>query len=675
MKIRCCLVAVMACASVGLSASAWADPALMSRPMSLKEMVDPAIGPCNDFYQYVCKNWQAANPIPEDQSRWGQFQELREANLAKMRELLEGVGTDATPEAKRVGDFYASCMDEAGIDAKGAGAIKPVLDKIDGLTGRQDLVPLLAALHGQGVGAFFAFGSAHDPDDSEHYIAGADQDGLGLPDRDFYFRKDEKAAHQREAYVTHVEHMFVLAGEQPEAAASQAKAVMALETAMAGVSLDRVARRDPQKVNKPMAFVQFSGEAQGFDWTGYARELGAPAFERINDQSSDYLAKIGGIVAAASLDDIKSYLKWHVLHSSARLLPKAFVDENFDFYGRTLSGQPVLQPRWKRCVQMTDHALGENLGQLFVAKYYPPDAKKRTGDLVAAVHDSFGRILAKVEWMAPATRAKAQAKLAMMASKIGYPDHWRDYSSVSITRDDALGNYWRANTFETKRDLHKIGTVVDRSEWEMTPPTVNAYYSAETNDINFPAGILQFPFFDKDADDGLNFGAIGMVIGHEMTHGFDDEGRQYDGKGNLADWWTKEDAKRFGAKSQCLVDQYGSYAADGDVKQNGNLTLGENTADNGGARIAYWALEKYLAGKKVGKIDGWTQEQRFFLGMARVWCESARPEVRRLQAQTDPHSLSEYRVNGTLSNMPEFARAFGCKPTDPMVRKEPCKVW
>jgi endothelin-converting enzyme/putative endopeptidase len=450
---------------------------------------------------------------------------------------------------------------------------------------------------------------------------------------------------------------------------------MALETSLAEVSLDRVARRDPQKVNKPMPFTQFIAQDPGIDWVVYAKELGAPAFDRINDQSSDYLAKIGGIIAQASLDDIKSYLRWHVLHASARLLPKAFVDENFDFYGRTLAGTPALQPRWKRCVQMTDHALGEDLGKIFVAKYYPPEAKTRMAELVAAVHESYGRIIAKVDWMTPATKAKAEAKLAVMASKIGYPVKWRDYSSVTVTSDDALGNLWRADAFETTRDLNKIGAAVDRNEWEMTPPTVNAYYSPDNNDINFPAGILQFPFFEKDSDDALNFGAIGMVIGHEMTHGFDDEGRQYDAKGNLADWWTPADAKKFATKSQCLVDEYGSFVADGDVKLNGKLTLGENTADNGGARISYAALKTYLAGKKVGKIDGWTPEQRFFLGMARVWCGSERPESRRLQAQTDPHSLVQYRVNGVVGNMPEFARAFSCKPGDAMVRKDACKVW
>jgi endothelin-converting enzyme/putative endopeptidase len=669
------LLAVAVFVSLGLSSAACADPTLMSKPMTLKEMVDPSASPCQDFFQYVCKKWQVDNPIPDDQPRWGQFYILREANLAKLRGLLENAEEDDSPEAKRVGDFYAACMDEAAIEAKGIAPLEPLLAKIDGLADKQALPPLVAELHRSGIPGFFGFSSARDPIDSDRNIAGADQGGLGLPDRDFYLREDDRAVRQREAYVTHVGRMFSLAGDDSATAGGKAKAVIALETAMAKVSLDRVARRDPQKVNKPMSFVQFVSQAPGVDWQGYVRDLGTPEFDRINDQSADYLAKIGDIIGAASLDDIKSYLQWHVLHASVRLLPKAFVDENFDFYGRVLSGTPLLQPRWKRCAQMTDRALGEDLGRLFVAKYYPPAAQARMEALVAAVHDSFAQLIAKVDWMEPATKATAEAKLAVMVSKIGYPRKWRDYSKITITRDDALGNFWRANIFEVTRDLNKIGAPVDRDEWGMTPPTVNAYYSAENNDINFPAGILQFPFFEKDADDALNFGAIGMVIGHEMTHGFDDQGRQYDGKGNLSEWWTKEDAGRFAAKSQCLVDEYGSFVADGDVKLNGKLTLGENTADNGGARIAFAALEKTLAGKKVDKIDGWTPQQRFFLGFARVWCGSERPETRRLQAQTDPHSLAQYRVNGVVSNMREFSRAFSCKNGDPMVRKDACKVW
>jgi endothelin-converting enzyme/putative endopeptidase len=669
------LLASAILAGAGMMGVAWADPAQMSMPMSLKDMVDPAVPPCANFYEFVCRKWQAANPIPDDQSYWGQFQELRDANLAKLKGLLEGVGADATPPARQAGDYYAACMDEAGIEAKGIAPVKPLLDKIDALATKQGLFPLLADLHRVGVGGFFAFGSARDPENSDRNIGGADQAGLGLPDRDFYFRKDDKTVHQRDAYVKHIAKMLSLAGVPADAAAAKAGAIMALETRLAEQSLDRVSRRDPQKVNKPMTFAGFVAETPGLDWASYQREAGIGMIERVNDQSSEYLAKLGGIVDQTSLDDIKSYLAWHVLHDSSRLLPKAFVEETFDFYGRTLSGQPALQPRWKRCVQLTDRALGEDLGQMFVAKYFPPDAKGRMAHLVDAVHQSFAELMAKVDWMAPETKKRAQAKLAVMASKIGFPETWRDYSSVAVKTDDAMGNFQRANAFETDRDNKKIGQPVDRQEWDMTAPTVNAYYAGENNDINFPAGILQPPFFDKDVDDALNFGAIGMVIGHEMTHGFDDEGRQYDGKGNLADWWTKADVKRFQAKSQCLIDQYGSFVADGDVKQNGKLTLGENTADNGGARIAFWALEKLLAGKPTAKIDGWTAEQRYFLGMARVWCENSRPEVRRLQAQTNPHSLSEYRVNGTMSNMPEFAKAFGCKPSDPMVNRHPCKVW
>lgn len=677
MKTRV-LRALATCLSLGMASTAWAEAGPVSIPQSqagLKEMVDPAVSPCQDFFQYVCRKWQAANPIPDDQSRWGQFYLLREANLAKLRGLLESQGADAPTEARRVADFYAACMDEDGIEAKGVAPLAALLAEIDGLADKRDLVRTVARLHRIGIPVLFSFGSSRDPNDSEQQIAGIDQGGLGLPDRDFYFRTDERASLVREAYEKHIARTLTLAGEAEEPATRRAGAIMALETAMAEVSLDRVARRDPHKVNKPMDFVRFESEAPNFDWALYAKDVGAPAFSRINDQSEAFLARIGSILEAVPLDDLKAYLRWHALHSATRLLPKAFVEEDFDFYGRTLAGTPSPPPRWKRCVQLTDRALGEDLGRLFIKRYYPPTAKSRMRDLVAAVHDSFGRLIADADWMGPATKAKARAKLALMASKIGYPDKWRDYSAVAVRPDDALGNFWRANEFETERDLRKIGAAVDHGEWHMTPPTVNAYYSAENNDINFPAGILQFPFFDKDADDALNFGAIGMVIGHEMTHGFDDQGRKYDGRGNLVDWWTDDDAAKFSARSQCLVDEYGSFVADGATTLNGKLTLGENTADNGGARIAYWALKRYLAGRRMARIDGWTPEQRFFIGMARVWCGSERPETRRLQAQTDPHSLAEYRVNGVVANMPEFAKAFACKAGDPMVRKEACKVW
>ncbi|MFC7333346.1 M13 family metallopeptidase [Rhodocista pekingensis] len=640
-------------------------------------VLDPAVSPCQNFFLHACGPWIKAHPIPDDQSRWGSFNLLAEDNQAILHEILEAAVKTPTPDTQKIGDYYKACMDEQGIEAKGLTPLAPVLSSIQGLKDKKAIAPLMADLHRQGIGGLFRFGQQQDFKDATMAIAVVDQGGLGLPDRDFYLKDDERSTKLRDAYVAHVQKMFELAGSKPEEAAKKAAAVMKIETALADGSMTRVMRRQPENRYNMKTFADFTALAPSIDWAAYTSALGVPPQKDLNVANPAFFQKLEEVVKATSLDDLKTYLSWHALRGAAPMLPDAFVQENFNFYGKALSGAKQIRPRWKRCVAATDNALGEDLGQHYVEKVFGPEHKKRMLAMVEDIQSAFHEKMGTLEWMSPETQTKAREKLASVQNKIGYPDQWLDYSLLEVKPDDALGNAARANAFETKRDLDKIGKPVDRGEWFMTPPTVNAYYSPAFNDINFPAGILRPPFFDFEADDAYNYGAIGAVIGHEITHGFDDQGRKFDAKGNLSNWWTEDDAKRFTQRAQCLVDQYGSYVAEGEVKQNGELTLGENTADNGGLRLALAGLRKRLGEKGLAeKVGGLTAEQRFFYGWAHVWCATARPEARVLQAKTDPHSLPEYRVNGTVSNMEDFAKAFNCKPTDPMVRGEKaCRVW
>jgi endothelin-converting enzyme/putative endopeptidase len=640
-------------------------------------VLDPSVNACQNFFQHACNAWIAANPIPDDQSRWGSFQQLAERNQDLLRTILEAAAANPTPETQKIGDFYAACMDEGAIEAKGIAPLKPYMDRIAGLSDKKGLAPLLADLHRMGVGALFRFGQQQGFTDATQAIAVADQGGLGLPDRDFYFKDDDRSKEQRAAYLAHVAAMFKLAGDNDAVAKAKADAVMAVETKLAQGSMDRVLRRDPANRNNPRTWAEFTGKTPGFDWAAYKTAIGTPRFDSLNVNNPAFFETMQAVVTDTSLDDLKTYLSWHLLRAASPWLPDAFVQENFNFYGRTLSGAKEIRPRWKRCVSAVDSALGEDLGKHFVDKAFGPEHKERMLRMVDDVQQAFNEKMPGLEWMGPETQKKAQEKLAAMANKIGYPDQWRDYSALTVARGDALGNAARAFDFDYQKDLAKIGTRVDRGEWFMSPPTVNAYYSPSFNDINFPAGILQPPFFDMTADDAYNYGAIGGVIGHEITHGFDDQGRKFDASGNLENWWTAEDETRFTERAQCLVDQYGSYVADGDVKLNGKATLGENTADNGGLRMALAGLQRRLGDDGMKQqIGGLDATQRFFYGWAHVWCAESRPQARRLQAQTGVHSLPEYRVNGTVSNMPEFAKAFNCKPTDPMVRGDKaCRVW
>jgi putative endopeptidase len=640
--------------------------------------LDTSVSPCNNFYQYACGTWMKNNPIPADQSAWGRFSELDLRNREVLKDILEKAAAGSaplTPTAKQMGDYYASCMDEKGIEAQGAKPLQAELTRIRAVKDMPALAEEVARLQTMGVNALFGFGSGQDFKDSTEVIAQADQGGLGLPERDYYFKTDAKSVEIRQQYVAHVEKMFQLLGETPERAKAAAQAVMTIETALAKGSQDVVTRRNPQTQYHRMPLADFEKLDPRFAWPKYLAGIQAPQFATLNVVAPDFFKTMDGVLATASMNDLHDYLIWQYVHTEAHLLSTPFVTENFNFFRKTLTGAKEQQPRWKRCVAYSDGDLGEALGKLFVERTFPPDAKARTLKMVNAIEAALGQDIEKLDWMTPETKVKALDKLHAITNKIGYPDHFRDYSSVKIVRGDLPGNSERATQFEFKRQLDKIGKPLDRQEWQMTPPTVNAYYDPQMNNINFPAGILQPPFFDEKLDDAVNFGAIGAVIGHELTHGFDDEGRQFDAQGNLKDWWTPKDADAFETRVQCIVDEYSNFTAVDDLKVNGKLTLGENTADNGGMRIAYMALMNVLGNRLPPKIDGLSAQQRFFLGWGQIWCENDRPELTRLLTQTNPHAPSETRVNGVVSNMPQFKEAFGCHEGQPMVRAKACRVW
>jgi putative endopeptidase len=639
--------------------------------------MDRTANPCQDFYQFACGGWRSRNPVPADRARYGRFDELMERNQATLRDILDkaAAGARKDPIDQRLADHYASCMDEKAVEAKGLAPLKPVLDRIAALKSKEELAAEVARLHADGVRVLFGFGSQPDFKNASVTIAAVDQGGLGLPDRDYYLKDEARFADVRKQYEPHVQKMFELAGDAPEAAAAAARTVLTIETALAKESLDRVRRRDPANRYHKQSREELAALAPGFDWNRYFTDTRAPGFAALNVGWPEFFKGLDAQLQAADLPAWKTYLRWHVLRSGAPLLPAAFVQESFNFYGKTLTGAKELRPRWKRCVEIVDDDLGEALGQRYVEATFGAEGKQRMAVMVAALEKALERDIKDLPWMTEATKAQAQKKLDAITNKVGYPEKWRDYTGLTIARADLLGNARRAGAFEFRRELDKIGKPVDKSEWGMTPPTVNAYYSPLQNNINFPAGILQPPFFDRAMDDAVNFGGIGAVIGHELTHGFDDSGRKFAPNGDLSDWWTEEDGREFEKRASCFVDQYGGYTAVGDVKLNGKLTLGENSADNGGLRIAHMALMDTLAGKNPPLRDGFSPEQRLFLGWGQIWCQNETPESSRLRAQTDPHSPGRYRVIGTVSNMPEFQKAFACPAGSPMVRETPCRVW
>ena len=641
--------------------------------------LDKTCKPCEDFYQFAMGGWMKANPIPPEYSTWGSFSVLLDKNQQNLRQILEAAAkanAAAGSNERKIGDFYASCMDTAAVDAAGAKPIEAELLRIAQVKGGMDLQAEMAHLQESGIDAMFRFGSRQDAKDSTQVIASAAQGGLGLPDRDYYLREDEKSTKLRDDYVKHVAKMFELLGDSSDKAAGEAGTVMTIETTLAKASMSNVDRRDPNKTYHRMKIEELRALTPNFSWEAYFKTTGYPRLVETNIGQPEFFKALDAQLTATPLEDWKTYLRWHLLDATAPGLSEKFVTEDFEFHGKALRGAKEILPRWKRCVQATDRNLGEALGQVYVQKYFPPEAKAHALEMVHNLVAALREDLQTLPWMGPETRAQATGKLEAFGVKIGYPDKWRDYSALKIDRTSYMQNELRGAEFEFQRQLSKIGKPVDRTEWGMTPPTVNAYNRSSMNEIVFPAGILQPPFYDPKADDAVNYGGMGAVIGHEITHGFDDQGSKFDAKGNLKDWWSAEDSKNFKERSQCVSDQFDGYVVEGELHENGKLVLGESIADLGGLSISYAAYEKSLQGKqRPADKDGFTPEQRFFLGWAQVWGANTRPEFARLQTNTDPHPLPRFRGNGPLSNMAEFAKAFGCTKGEAMVRGQVCKIW
>jgi len=646
--------------------------------------MDQSVDPCVDFYVYACGGWQKKNPIPADQSSWSLTAKLQEENRQVLRLILEKAAAPDPhrgPIQQKIGDFYASCMDEKAVDAAGAGALKGDLDRIAAVRTKGDLADYLARAHPEDIGIYFGqaplfrFGSTQDAKNSAEAIAEVDQGGLGLPDRDYYLKDDAKSQELRAKYVAHVQKMLELAGEATPAAATDAQSVMRIETALAKGSMTRVERRDPKATYHRMSRQELQALSPAFPWDRYFGAYGLSGVKSLNVASPDFVKAMNAMIASEEPAALQAYLRWHLVHAQARWLASPFVDEDFNFYSRTLTGARELQARWKRCVRFTDRALGEALGQAYVEAAFSAQAKQRTLTMVQQIEQAMARDIRQLSWMSEPTKQQALTKLRTVVNKVGYPDKWRDYTALKIVRDDALGNGERANAFEFTRQLRKIGKPVDRTEWYITTPTVNAYYDAQNNSINFPAGILQPPLFDPKMDDAPNYGDTGGTIGHELTHGFDDEGRQFDAEGNLRDWWQPQDGKEFERRAQCVADQYAQYTIVDEIKINSKLTLGEDVADIGGLILAYMAWREETHGQKLPPVEGLTPEQRFFIGYGQSWCSNQRPEVMRMRAMTDPHSPPKHRTNGVVRNMPEFQEAFHCKTGEPMAPAERCRVW
>jgi len=677
------ILPILLLAACGQAAAQPADAPITELPytpgLDVKAM-DRSADPCGDFYQYACGGWIKANPIPSDQSKWEVYSKLTQDNLRFLWGILDQLAkakSGRNAAQQKIGDYFGACMDEAAVEKLGTRPIAPLLAKVDGLKSRRDLPALLGELHlvTGDSGLLFGFGSNQDFENSNQVIGFVGSGGLGLPDRDYYLLDDERHKEIRARYAEHVARMLALLGDAEPAAREGAQRIMRLEAALARATLSRVDQRDPYKLFNKFDYAKLRALTPAFDWDAYFKGLGFARKGGFNVTEPAFFRELDQRLAADSLDDIKVYLRWHVAHAMAPYLSTAFVNENFAFYGKALRGVPELKPRWKRCVALVDSQLGEALGQEFVRRTFGPEVRARTLRMTRQIEQAMEEDIRSLDWMSESTKRNALEKLHALVNKIGYPDKWRDYGSVAVKPDDFFGNVVRAQRFESRRDLAKIGKPVDRSEWFMTPPSVSAYYNPQVNDINFAAGILQPPLFDPKMDDAPNYGNTGGTIGHELTHGFDDEGRKYDARGNLRDWWTPQDDASYEKRAQCVADQFSTYTIVDDIKINGKLTNGEDIADLGGLILAWMAWKAETRDKKLEPIEGLTPEQRFFVGNAQWACGSERPESLRVKALTDPHSPLKYRVNGLMANMPQFEAAFSCKPGQPMAPVNRCRVW
>jgi putative endopeptidase len=642
--------------------------------------MDRSVNPCVDFYKYSCGGWSKKNPMPADQGSWDVYAKLTLDNERFLWGILDEAAKtspDRTPAQRKIGDYFHACMDEAASERAGLQPIQSRLDAIAAIRTLADLSRVVSNQHADGSvdSALFGIGSDQDFADSQSVIAFAVRGALGLPDRDYYTKTDKKSVEIRDRYVAHMTQVFGLLGGTPAESAAAAKDVMTIETELANSMLTRVELRDPHKVFHKMTRAEFEALAPALDWKYYFTASKLDGMKVVNVTEPAYYKKLQELLGTHPIAQWREFLRWNLIRDASPYLSSKFADPQFDFYGRYLRGIPQQRPRWRRCVAWVDRDLGEALGQVFVAKTFTPDTKDRTLTMTKEIEVAMERDLQTLPWMGDDTRKQALAKLHAIVNKVGYPDRWRDYSALSIKPDDFAGNVIRASEFEDRRQLNKIGKPLDRGEWGMTPPTVNAYYSAQMNDINFPAGVLQPPLFDPKMDDAPNYGNTGATIGHELTHGFDDEGRQFDALGNLKDWWTEKDGAEFDRRAKCVVDQYSSYIAVDDIHINGKLTNGEDIADLGGTLLAYYAWKHATEGQDLKPAEGLTPDQRFFVGMAQWACGEVRPELKRERALTDPHSPLEYRVNGVVSNIPEFQRAFSCTASQPMVRENACRVW